>query len=302
MHDAMFSLFLPTVPCANNAGCTNGVCVCNPPYSGIDCCRCSKQQDIYFVVDATLSNNRLPFCQTHYGIELMIAAMSPSTSDQSGTQIGAVLYPKVSSVTEKRVAHNLLDLGTGCSDSILSYNKMIDEFSNYDELPAGPFYDYVRGGLTYPSVAITKLANNIRQSIDLGDPKGRRRIVVIITDGNNDGDAKELQDAVSYLYNMATNMIIIVAGNDNAFRDEPDLAKRFKEELTFIARGDESNVVIEDNSLSLATRLVEKMEAVGALCEDHGKIHVMTVLNPCMHNNTALDYSLLVALMVIEYI
>ena len=272
-----FTHLIPEPQCPENVDtCTNEVCTCKEPFIGIDCCdeeKCDPNQDVYFLIDTTLSNNRLAFCQTHYGVELMIAAINPG-GDLVGTRMGSILYPKVDR-GETPVANNFFNIGTSCGEILGDYNTMIDAFYN-QEFPDNPYEDYVRGEGTYPAVTISKLTGNIKAD---GAPANRRRIVVVVTDGNNDGDTTELRQAVSEL--AALGVTIIAAGNDNGYRNEPDLIERFRQELIIIANGNANNVVIRQDSLKLAAALVEKMRELEALCDEHGKFNYNYNHNQC---------------------
>lgn len=258
-------------PCSSNVkSCTNGVCTCLQSFDGPHCCNeivCSAEQDIYFLVDATLSNNRLAFCQTHYGVELIIAAINP-TSQETSTRIGGLFYPKVV-VGGNPVAQPFFELGTNCQEILQEYNSMIDGFYN-TEFASNPYRGNVRGEATYPAVTIRKLTETIRRSIRTRGAE-RRRVIVVLTDGNNDGTLSELKAAVGELATVAPGVKIIAAGNDDVYQFEPDLAQRFREELTVIANGIDNNVVIRHNSIELAVDLVEKMADIQAICRTQGK-------------------------------
>lgn len=193
--------------------------------------------------------------------------MNPGNSLTS-TRMGAVFYPKASRGGTP-AAHSFFNLGTSCSEIVGDYNTMIDAF--YNQEFDNRYENNVRGEGTYPAAAISKLTANIRQSINDGDPKARRRIVVVLTDGNNDGDLDELRQAVSELDEVAPGVMIIAAGNDDGYRNEPQLAEMFREELTIIANGAVDHVIIRRNSTQLAIGLVKKMRDAGAICPDQGK-------------------------------
>lgn len=192
--------------------------------------------------------------------------MNPG-ADLSGSRFGAIFYPRVE-IGQTPIAHQFFDLGASCSDIITDYNSMIDAF--YNQEFENDFLDFVRGEGTYPAVSISKLTRNIEQAISEGESKWRRRIVVIITDGNNDGETDELIQAVHDLIKVAPGITILAAGNDDTYRFEPHLAQRFREELTLIADGNPNNVVIRRESTLLAVALVKKMKDVQAICDEPG--------------------------------
>lgn len=188
----------------------------------------------------------------------------------TGTRIGAVFYPRVVRGGYP-VAHSFISLGTFCSEAVGEYDTMIDGFYNQEFV--NPYEDFIRGEGTYPATAISKLSENIKQAIDTGDPIERRRIVIVLTNGNNDGELNELIQAVHNLTEIGPSVAIIAAGNNNAYRSEPFLTQRFREELTFIANGNTNNVVISSDPISLAVLLIEKLVEIQVIGESEGEHH-----------------------------
>ena len=196
----------------------------------------------------------------------MIAAINPG-GDLDGTRMGAIFYPSMRTGTP--VDNKFFDIGTNCSTIIGNFNTMIDGFYHYET--DNPFRGCLQILGTYPALAISDITRIINQSINDGDPMQRRRLVVVLTDGNNSGELDELRQAISVLEELAPGITIIAAGNDNGYQDAPALQRIFREELTIIANGNESNVVIRRDSKELARGLVEKMREHRAICPKQGK-------------------------------
>ena len=197
----------------------------------------------------------------------MIAAINPG-GNLDGTRMGAIFYPKVSK-GRTPVANKFFDIGTDCSTIIGNFNTMIDGFYHYET--ENPYRDSLQILGTYPAPTISEVTRIINQSINDGEPMDRRRFVVVLTDGNNSGELDELRQAISVLEELAPGITIIAAGNDNGYQHAPALQRKFKEELTIIANGNESNVVIRRDSFELASCLVKKMRENRAICLKQGK-------------------------------
>ena len=271
-----------SVPCRDNVlgSCVDEKCTCKPPFFGIDCCKkpiCSPDRDIYFLIDTTSSNNRKQFCQLEYGVEQVIAALDPG-SDMSGTRIGAIFYPRRTRVSGKTVLSSSIffKLGSSCSEVMPKYHAMIDSFYHrpdpYIDGKTNPYDEYVQILGTFPAVAIRKVTDQIQQSIDSGEPSTRRRLIVVITDGNNQGTSEELIRDVTALTEVSTGVTIIAVGNSRYFINKPaNLIKKFKDDLNLIADGNSSNVLISEDSTEVAIQLVQKMQQLGVLCENQGE-------------------------------
>lgn len=263
-------IFSMAVPCVEMCD-DDGVCSCKPPEIINPCCHPSptRRQDIFFVIDGTTSLSRQQFCQLHHGIELLIGTMEPSNTF-TGPRIGGILFPTVI-IDEEPVALDTFSLGTNCVEAIDLTNTIIHAFLNYEQFPDNPFHDYVRGRKSFPSIAIRKLTQNIQADLAAGDPLDRRRIAVILTDGNNDGDKAELIEAVDALQNVVPYITIIAAGTRERFITDQSINERMREELIVIAGGNEGNIIFEDDVQVMVLNLIGKMETAGIISSVDGK-------------------------------
>ena len=246
---------------------------------------CSPDRDIYFLIDTTSSNNRKQFCQLEYGVEQVIAALDPG-SDMSGTRIGAIFYPRRIRVSGRYELSSsvFFKLGSSCSEVMPKYHAMIDSFYHrpdpYIDGKTNPYDEYVQIIGTFPAVAIRKVTDQIQQSIDSGESSTRRRLIVVITDGNNQGTSEELIRDVTALTKVSTGVTIVAVGNSRYFIDRSNQEKQeFNASLNLIADGNSSNVLISEDSTEVAIQLVQKMVQLGVLCENQGERYNIITFN-----------------------
>ena len=264
----------------NILSCTDGVCLCNSNFTGPDCCTelppCQSAQDIYFVIDATLSNGVVPFCQSLYATELLTAAIFPG-SELNGTRLATYLYPHNETSTDLMV----MGVGEyGCEDSIDRLHDLVRVVS----FGYRPQYikSKVLGDITLPKVVINFVAGAINQEIEKNnDLKLRRRVIVIVTDGISNVPENELKSTINNLVGLSSGITLLAAGIYNPTgRFTQD---QFREQLTILTNNDPSMVVVEDDSLEFSRQLVRKMAANNAICDDEGmpllhNIHIQFVL------------------------
>lgn len=226
---------------------------------------CTDIQDIYFVVDVTHSNDVIPFCQEMYALELLSEAFNPVTS-LAGTRIGGYLYPKTANTPSSDMRY----YKTGeysCIGTVQTYHELMRAFSlniNND------VRDKVGGLVTRPGDVLSLIARDIDNEIKSGNaPRSRRRVVVTITDGNNDGTVNELKSAVESLQLAGDKTTLIAAGIATVIA-VGDI-EEFRAQLTMMAGGDERNaIVVEGSGLDLGEQIVNLMEKNGAICSGAG--------------------------------
>ena len=241
--------------------------------------RCGTQQDIYFIFDNTHNYAKKTFCETHFGTELLLRALNPG-NDTHDTRVEVVLYPRVEDRNEKREAYTLFPLGTGCREAIGKTLNLVDGFMNYRKQnapqPASPLVSdpdkyRVQGTLAYPATALNLVLEKIN-----ADKTSRQRVVVMIADAEND---EEKDDLIQLDRNPKTfeeaeklrnipKLTLIAAGN--YIDSNGNKKERFEYFLNSIAGGSE-NVVMGKNPYELVKGIIEKMAAVGAICEEQSK-------------------------------
>lgn len=229
---------------------------------------CTGEQDIYFVVDATSSNDVNPFCQEMYALELISEAINPGSA-LTGPRIGSYLYPRNELTSDNNMQY--FKIGTkDCSVTVKAWHRLMTAFGlGY---PKG-LSNKINGLLTLPAPVLNLVAEDIESEItDKTELKDRRRVVVTITDGSNDQmNQNILKNATIRLQNAGSRTTLIAAGI--ATKINTDDLPAFKAELMLIAGGKEENTIVTDNGQTLGLELIDVMEANGVICTEQGIIH-----------------------------
>jgi len=188
-------------PCSGIESCKDGDCTCQEGFEGDDCCTevedpCSISQDIFLLIDTTLSYSTENFCEVNFGTELLLTGFNP-TDSLVGTRVAAFLYPKVFNIRDPGTSLELFPLGSSCELSVGKTATLIDGF--YSERrrndPPAPYVDYQKGSQTIPGTAFTRVTEVIQERINHGETD-RSRVVIIITDGGNSTDSTEQINAL----------------------------------------------------------------------------------------------------------
>ena len=222
---------------------------------------CSVVQDFYFLIDTTSSNDGLPFCSTMYSLELLITAINPG-STLSTSRIGAYFYPR--EVNSEEDLMRFFGIGdVGCDAAVTKFHHLTREFSF--GVQKG-YKEKIRGSITYPKGAIDLLRSDLAEEImDNQALKSRRRIVLIMTDGGNDGNSDELRDSIHQLVQLSPGNITLIVGGLASVFNAPDLTA-YQNGLTVLANGVEENAIVATTSQELSEKIVVAMEANGAIC------------------------------------
>ena len=229
-------------PCLENtASCSNESCTCNEGFIGDDCCEvkptsppCSSIQDVYFVVDTTFSNDAIPFCETLYSVQLITAELNPGIIPVA-TRIGAYVYPQNMQPEDEDV--RLVDVGQfQCPLVTRKFHDLVLQLSFAKNKGLA---DKVNARGTYPDPVLDVLAKDIRREIEEGIvPRSRRRVIVVLTDGNSDSSDQAIRASVQNLMSIAPDdMTLIVAGLATSYVIT-DL-NAFTRHLTIIANGNQ---------------------------------------------------------------
>lgn len=222
------------------------------------------------MVDATNSNDVVPFCQQMYSLQLLSEAANPA-STLSRTRIAGYLYPlsRTSSDADTRY-FRVGDLS--CTDTVESFHElMLAQSGRNTNLDVR---GQINGLITLPAQVLDLIARDIEFEISSGNaPRNRRRVIVTITDGNNDGDQTELEQAVQKVMNSGSSVTMIAAGIATAINT--DDIDTFRDQVKVLAGGVERNTVITegpvvDAGVRLGLDLVEVMKRNGAICADSG--------------------------------
>ena len=225
-------------------------------------------QDIYFLVDGTLSNDAVPFCQEMYAIELITEVINPG-SDMNGPRIAAYHYPLKINSPEGDMRFFKPGVN-GCVQTVEDFHRLMLAVSLGTR---NDIRDKVLGGATYPERVLELVAKDIQAEIASGVSRNRRRVVIIITDGDSDGNLEDLRAAIKKLSNAGDRTTLISAGIGT--ESSTSNIAGFREELEVLANGDPKNaVLVFDSTTSVGTKLglklVNLMEKNGAICKDQG--------------------------------
>lgn len=255
-------------------------------YTGPPTLPCGEVQDVYFVVDATSSNDMNPFCQEMYALQLLSAAINPNNKLYSQTsRIGSYLYPKLESSSESDL-YFLNITNQNCTRNVLRFHQLIRAFRNC-RLVSLKLCEKIQGLVTLPRPTIDLLASDIETEIASGiHHENRRRIIIILTDGTNDEkNETELANSVQRLATAGNNTIIIAAGILTDFNTMEKDHDNFKNNLVRLANGNENNAILVDATgwniesvrrsagLRLAKDLIDKLttDEIHVICPNKGK-------------------------------
>lgn len=266
-----FPLKIPAVPCMEHVvSCGNNSCVCRINYGGAGCCTplppptCNLDQDIYFLIDTTISNDVLPFCETLYTVEMLSRIINKGNN----SRFGAYFYPTSKISPEENM--RFIDIeDDGCEKSVQKLHFLVLQFSFGRNKGYG---QNINGFVTLPARTIDLLRKDILASMsETPTPTqfsvARRRVAIIITDGKNDGDEQELSTAARRLAED-TGTTVIATGLGNAVN--VDNFEEFERELQIIANGAANNVIAARDASSLSNGLVMKMAENGVICANQG--------------------------------
>ena len=214
---------------------------------------CSRPQTLYFYIDATDSNIFENFCPLIVTMQMLVAALSPSTT--SDTQIGALLF---SDEAKDRGPSTVFDVGTPCRDAIqeeknslsslmIEFGKCLDKDRKYNS----EMYPSMCGEGTHAVAGLKEIYNVIstkRSSFDT--------VVVMLTDGAIQDDPDERKKVLED-YKKA-GIIIIEAGIGQADLETMKLYSDI--------------IMIENDPVKLGIAIVNKLANKSVLCQDEGNL------------------------------
>ena len=209
--------------------------------------RCDKEQDLYFLIDATASNNF--FCEVVVVIQMLVAAFNPSSS--SGTKISAVLF----GAGDRAGPSDVFDSSMECyqvvnerlASLITEFGECLENNRNYISLE----FPSLCGQLTSAVSGLNVTANNVQDS-------GRNNALVMLTDGTINDDESERIAVLKKLENTT----IIVGGIKGA----GGISGASRENLNLYS----DYLSIEADPVDLGINIVGLLNATGILCPDHG--------------------------------
>ena len=218
------------------------------PFSGE--VSCDEQQNIYFLVDVTSSNEFNRFCQILITIDLLVAAFNPMASN---TRVSAYYF----------LDGSLWTSSTTCFD-IVNHRipSLFQEFGR--RRPPCSRSTVFPGICGDQSRALPGLRAIVNEAVAEGTDV--ERAAVILTDGNleelpGDDIPPVLQDLINAQFSTC-----IVAGLES--RTTRINMKRL-ERYTI---GGNDYAIVKGNPRDLGITLVNRLNAAGVLCDEHGKV------------------------------
>ena len=206
-----------------------------------------------------------------YAVQLLSRAINPST-DIRKTRFGAYFYPKYVDSSDENM--QMFKIGQyNCSDVIIQFHRLVKEFSF--GVKSG-FQDKIFGTITLPKLTIDLLTKVITDEINTKNvSRNRRRIVVILTDGQNDGDETALKASVNDLSSLG-EITVIVAGIATEYNT--DSIEKFKEGLIKLANGNSGNVIVGTSAKIVSEGIALTLADNDAICQDEGKTTIPNVV------------------------
>ena len=204
---------------------------------------CSKEQSIYFLIDATGSYDLNNFCRMVTLIQLLVAAFNHSVSGPTKTY--GYLFPDGDDIWN-----------SGCTCTYTVEGKLVSLMQERrDRCSASTVFPNICGDSTLAVPGLNVIRN-------VASTTTTPQAVLIITDGNIQDTNSQIETVVTNLKNAGVSTII-AAGL--GLIDQDNL-ERF-----VLPAGRSDNAVVNDNIVDLGTSIVKRLEESGILCSSHGK-------------------------------
>lgn len=214
---------------------------------------CNKAQNIYFLLDATRSNELNQFCEMMTSVQILTAALSRTS------RFYAVLFPHDFKDDDP---NTVFDFSNSC-DSIVTgatgmMPSLIGEFRKCTEHDSS-VYPSMCGDSTLAVPGLEKIEKIADK--ETGD---RRQAVIMITDGM-------IQDLDDDIRIVTTNLqrkgvSAIIAGAISS-----ELPEEFLRKYTL---GVSENAIVRNDPVDLVTAIVRRLEAAQIICEKEGIIKI----------------------------
>ena len=203
---------------------------------------CSREQSIYFLIDATGSYELNNFCRTVTLIQLLVAAFNPSASGLTKTY--GYLFPD---------GDDIWSSNDGCTSTVEGKLTSLME-ERRDKCSTSTVFPDICGDSTLAVPGLNVIKN-------VANTTTTPQAVLIFTDGNIQDINSQVETAVSNLANSGVSTII-AAGLGQV--DQNNL-ERF-----VLPAGMSANAVVNSNIKDLGVSIVARLNATGILCKDHG--------------------------------
>lgn len=202
-----------------------------------------------------------------YSLELITRAVNPTVSKNSA-RVAIYMYPVDENAGDDTI--RFLNVGDAdCSAAIDKLHKLTGQFSFSRDFGYGNIINAIT---TLPERTLNVVISDIEAEISNNpELKDRRRVVMFVTDGSNDGDDDSLKNAVKRLVAISPSSITMVAGGfiNDLTSNNP---QEFMDELTLLANGRPENAVSGDTARKLSNGIVDVLEKNGAVCPTRGEL------------------------------
>ena len=204
---------------------------------------CSKEQSIYFLIDATSNFELNNFCRTVTLIQLLVAAFNHSVSGPTKTY--GYLFPDGDDIWNSSCTCT-----STVEEKLTSLTQELRDRRSASTVFPGIFGDST---LAVPGLNVIK---------NVASTTTTPQAVLIITDGNIQDSDSDVETAVTNLQAAGVSTIISAG---LGLIDKNNL-ERF-----VLPAGRSDNAVVNNNIVDLGTSIVKRLEESGILCSSHGK-------------------------------
>ena len=209
---------------------------------------CEKEQNIYFLVDATASNGFNQFCQILITVDLLVAAFNPTLSGT--TKVFGHLFPN---------GQLIWNPATTCVGIVKERLPLLMNEFGKRNCHSSTVFPGICGGQTVAVPGLRVIAGEVGKT-DV------EQAVVILTDGNLEDDASTVPPIIQSL--EKEGVIASIIAGFQARADQPidiNILKRY-------TIGGDANAIVEEDPIDLGIAVVNRLNAEGVLCNQHGKV------------------------------
>ena len=162
-----------------------------------------------------------------------------------------------------------------CADILLRLHRLAMQFSFGKNWGYG---SQILGDITLPVRVLDLVRQDIEQEISQNSElASRRRVILIVTDGQSDSTDTALNHTMTQLVNVVPNDGLTLISAGLAAELSVNNKVEFRKDLTILANGVEANAVSADNERELSEKIVRRMRQNGAICESQGTIIMLIV-------------------------
>ena len=216
-----------------------------------------KDQDLYFLIDATASNEF--FCQLVSVIQVLVAAFNPSTISNSGTKITAWLFGEGGLAAPSLVFSRSTSCNKTVDERLVSlineFGKCLDNKRKYTSEVFPPLC----GQLTSAVSGLKQIAAEVEKN-----GPSKNSAMVMLTDGEIKDDETELQAVLKRF----SSTIIISGGIQDA---------NVNNLMLYTPSAD--NILLRGDPTDLGIAIVARLSETGILCAEHGNLSLFKLLS-----------------------